>query len=111
MTLRLRVNPFNIIIIQVYAQTFSSDDSEVDEFYTDLQSLVDQTPKQDVLVVQDDWNAKVGEDTKEDWGEVCGAFSNPETDDRGPKRLDFATYNNVVLANILGSHRPSRRWT
>ena len=25
--------------------------------------------------------------------------------------LDFATYNNLVLANTLDNHKPSRRWT
>ena len=99
MTVRLRVSPFNITIIQVYAPTFSYDDSEVDEFCRELQSLVDQTPKQDILVVQGDLNAIVGEDAQEDWGEVCGPFCNPETNDRELKLLDFATYNNLVLAN------------
>ena len=111
MTVRLRASPFNITIIQVYAPTSSFDDSEVDEFYRELQSLVDQTPKQAILVVQDDWNAKVGEDAQEDWGEVCGPFCSTETNDRGLKLLDFTTYNNLVLANTLGNHKPSRRWT
>ena len=75
------------------------------------QSLVDQTPKQEILVVQGDWNAKVGEDAQEDWGEVCGPSCNPETNDRGLKLLDFATYNNLVLANTLGNLKPSKRWT
>ena len=52
MTVRLRASPFNITTIQVYAPTSSYDDNEVDEFYKELQSLVDQTPKQDILVVQ-----------------------------------------------------------
>ena len=102
---------FNITIIQIYASTSSYDDSEVDEFYLELQSLVAQTPKQDILVVQGDWNAKVGEDAHEDWGEVCGLFCNPETNDRALKLLDFATYNKLVLANTLGNYKPSRRWT
>ena len=54
----------------------------MDEFYRELQLPVDQTPKQDILIVQGDWNAKVGEDAQEDWGEVCGPFCNPETNDR-----------------------------
>ena len=58
-------------IIQVYAQTSSYDDTEVDEFYMELQSLVDRTPKQDILVLQGDWNAKAEEDALEDWREVC----------------------------------------
>ena len=86
------------------------DDSEVDEFYRELQSLVDQTPKQDSLVVRGDWNAKVGKDAQEDWGEVCGPFCNPGINDRGLNLLDFATCNNLVLVNTPGNHKPSRRW-
>ena len=108
MTVRLRASPFNITIIQVYAPTSNYDNSEVDEFYRELQSLVDQTPKQDILVVQGHWNAKVGEDAQEDWGEVCGLFCNTETNDRELRLLDCATYNNLVLANTLGNHKPSR---
>ena len=51
------------------------------------------------------------EDAQEDWGVVCGPSCNPETNDRGLKLLDLATYNNLVLANTLGNHKPSRRWT
>ena len=110
MTVRLRASPFNITIIQAYAPTSSYDDSEVDEFNRELQSLVDKTPKQDILVVQGDWNAKVGEDTQEDWREVCGPSCNPETNVRWFNILDFATYKSLVLANTLGNHKPSR-WT
>ena len=111
MTVRQRLSPFNITIIQVYALTSSYDDIEVDEFYRELQTLVDQTPKQDIRVVQGDWNAKVGEDAQGDWGEACGPSGNPETSDRGLKLLDFATYNNLLLANTIGNHKSSRRWT
>ena len=58
MTMRLRASPFNITIIQVYAPTSSYDDSETDEYYRELHSLVDQIPKQDILVVQGHWNAR-----------------------------------------------------
>ena len=56
---RIYIYAFNITIIQVYAPTSSYADSEVDEFYRELQSLVDQTAKHDILVVQGDWNAKL----------------------------------------------------
>ena len=48
------------------------DDSDVDHFYQQLQETIDQTPKKDILVVQGDWNAKVGKAAQADWGEVCG---------------------------------------
>ena len=104
MTVRLIASSFNVTIIQVHAPTSRYDDSEVDEFYRELQPLVDQKPKQDLLVVQGDWNAKVREDAQEDWGEVFGLSCNLETNYRGLELLDFATYNNLVLANTLCNH-------
>ena len=73
-SIRLRAAPFNITIIQVYAPTSGHDDSEFDHFYQQLQETIDKTPKKDTLVVQGDWNAKVGKDAQADWGEVCGPY-------------------------------------
>ena len=39
----LRTAPFNITIIQVYAPTSRHDDNEVDQFYQQLQEIIDQT--------------------------------------------------------------------
>ena len=110
-SIRLRAAPFNITIIQVYAPTSGHDDSEVDHFYQKLQETIDHTPKKDILVVQGDWNAKVGKDAQADWGEVCGPYCNVETNERDLRLLEFATFNNLVLTNTLGPHKPSRRWT
>ena len=111
MALRLRANPFNVTTMQVSAPTPSYDDNVVEEFYAEVHSLVNQTPKRDILVVQGDWNAKVGEDACEDSGAVCRPSCNPVTHGRGVKLLDFASYNNLELANTLYYHKPSRRWT
>ena len=82
---------------------------EVDQFYQQLQEIIDQTPKKDILVEQGDWNAKVGKDAKADWGEVCGPYCNVETNERDLRLLEFATFNNLVLANTLGPYKPFRR--
>ena len=103
--------PFNITIIQVYAQPSGHDDSEVDHFYQQLQETIDQTLKKDILVLQWDWNAKVGKDARADWGEVCGPYCSVETNERGLRLIEFAIFNNLVLTNTLGPHKPSRRWT
>ena len=52
--------PFNITVIQVYALTNKAEEAEVEWFYEDLQSLLELTPKRDVLFIIEDWNAKVG---------------------------------------------------
>ena len=51
--------PFNITVIQAYATTRNSEEAEVEQFYEDLQDLLELTPKKDVLIIGD-WNAKVG---------------------------------------------------
>ena len=53
--------PFNITVIQVYAPTRNAEEAE--QFYEDLQDLVELTPKKDVLFIIGDWNAKVGSQT------------------------------------------------
>ena len=60
-TIRLRAVPFNIIIVQAYAPTSDYDDNKIEEFYDQLQNVIDQTLK-DFFVMQGDWNAKVGKD-------------------------------------------------
>ena len=53
--------PFNITVIQVYAPTSNAKEAEVEQFYEDLQDLLELTLKRKaVLFIIGDWNAKVG---------------------------------------------------
>ena len=52
-SVHFQAKPFNITVIQVYAK-------EAEQFYDDLQDLLELTPKKDVLFIIGDWNAKVG---------------------------------------------------
>ena len=110
-TIRLRAVPFNITIVQVYTQTSDYDNNETEEFYDQLQNVIDQTSKKDILVVQGEWNAKVGKDAYENWQGICGPFCNDDTNERGLRPLEFATFNDLVVANTFGNHKASRRWT
>ena len=51
--------PFHIPVIQVYAPTTNAKEAEVEQFYKDLQNLLELTPEKDVLFLIGDWNAKV----------------------------------------------------
>ena len=111
MIIRLRASPFNNTIIQAYAPTSDYDGDAVEDFYDHLQEILDQSPKKDILVVLGDWNAKVGEDAFKNWKGTCRRCCNPETNERGLRLLEFACYNDLVLANALSKHQASRRWT
>ena len=52
--------PFNITVILIYALTNNAEEAEVEQFYQNLQDLLELTPKKDILFIIGDWNAKVG---------------------------------------------------
>ena len=47
-SVRFQGKPFNITIIQVYAPTSNAEEAEVEQFYEDLQDLLELTPQKDV---------------------------------------------------------------
>ena len=110
-SIRLRAAPFNITVIQAYAPTTDYTDEQVEEFYSQLQDIIEKVDRKDTLIIQGDWNAKVGMDALKDWKNYCGPSCNESTNERGLRLLEFASYNNMVLANTLGDQKASRRWT
>ena len=48
------------MVIQPYAPTSYAEAAKVEQFYEDLQDLLELTPKKDVIFIIGDWNAKVG---------------------------------------------------
>ena len=59
-SVRFQGKPLIITVIQAYAPTSNAEEAEVEQFYEDLQDLLELTPKRDVLFIIGDWNAKVG---------------------------------------------------
>ena len=55
----LQGKPFNITVIQVYTSTTNAKKAEVEQFFEQLQDLLELTAKRDVLFIIGDWNAKV----------------------------------------------------
>ena len=52
---------FLLTIIQVYAPTNEAEEEEKDNFYEQLQKVMDATLRHDMLLLLGDWNAKVGQ--------------------------------------------------
>ena len=51
--------PFNIMVIKVYSPASNAEEAEVEQFYEELQDLLELTPKKDVLFIIGNWSAKV----------------------------------------------------
>ena len=49
-SVRFQGKPFNITVIQAYTPTSNAEEAKAEQFYEDLQDLLELTPKKDVLV-------------------------------------------------------------
>ena len=90
--------PFNITVIQVYAPTSNAEEVEVEQFYENLQDLLELTPKKDVLFITGDWNAKVG---SQDTPGVTGKFGLGMQNEAGQRLIEFYQENPLVISNTL----------
>ena len=85
-SVHLQGKPFSITVIQVYAPTSNAEEAEVEQFYEDLQDLLELTPKKNVLFIIGDWNAKVG--SQEILG-ITGKFGLAEQNKAGQRLTEF----------------------
>ena len=88
--------------------TSNAEEAEVEQFYENLQDLVELTPKKDVLFIIRDWNAKVG--SKETPG-VTGKFGLGVQNEVGQRLIEFCQENALVIANTLFQQRKRRLYT
>ena len=110
-SIRSSAGPHNITVIQVYAPTSHHEDEKVEQFYEQLDSVIAKAPKKDILVVQCDWNAKVGRHAYQHWAGTVGRFGIGQTNDRGWKLSEFADSHRCTLAKTLYPYRLSRTAT
>ena len=64
--------PFNITVIQVYSPTSNAEEAELEQFYEDLQDLLELISKRDVLFIIGDSNEKVGSQEIPGVRDKCG---------------------------------------
>ena len=57
-SVHLQGKPFNITVVQVYAPTSNAEEAEDEQFYEDLQDLLELTPKKDVLFITGDGTSR-----------------------------------------------------
>ena len=97
---------FNITVIQVYALTSNTEETEVEWFYEDLQDLLKLTPPKDVLFIIGDWNAKVGNQ------EISGGkFGLGVQNEAGQRIIEFCQENALVITNTLLQQHKRRLYT
>src|SRR5713101_5189949 len=108
-TIRIRAKPVNITIIQIYAPTADATEEELDEFYNNLSNMVELTPNKDILVIQGDFNAKIGKMKENELNsQNIGRFGLGSRNQNGERMLDFCIQHEFVVMNTC-FEQPNRR--
>ena len=100
--------PFSITVIQIYAPSSNVEEVEVEQFYEDLQNLLELIPKQDVLFITGDWNAKVG---SQGTPGVTGKFGLGVQNEAGQRLTEFCQENTLIITNTLFQQHKRRLYT
>ena len=106
--LSVRRKLFNIMVIQASSPTSNAEEAEVEQFYEDIQDLLELTPPKDVLFIIGDWNAKVG--SQETPG-VAGKFGLGIQNEAGKRLIEFCQENALVITNTLFQQHKRRLYT
>ena len=104
----LQGKPFNITVIHFYASTSNAEEAEVEQFYEDLQDLLELKPPRDVLFIIGDWNAKVG---SQETSGVTGKFGLRIRNEAGQRLTEFCQKNALIIANTLFQEHKRRLYT
>ncbi|XP_064651642.1 craniofacial development protein 2-like [Lineus longissimus] len=113
--IRLRVKPFNLSVMQIYAPTTDATDDQLNRFYDAVTATLQGLPNQDIHLLMWEWNAKIGPDAYDqlkgtigrsglpDWGlpmtEVCAGL------------LEFAQFHELTICNTFQAGKLSRKAT
>ena len=103
-SVRFQGKPFSIprnwilTVIQACAPTSNAEEAKIEQFYEDLQDLIELTPKKDVLFIIGDWSAKAG--SQETPG-VTGKFGLGIWNEAGQRLIEFCQENALVITNTL----------
>ena len=96
-------NPKNTFIA-CYCPTNCIEESEVDLFYTELKSVVENIPAHNFVTIAGDFNAKIGS------SDALFSF-NPSTNRNGEKLLDFVDEFQLSISNTRFMKPAKKLWT
>ena len=88
--------------------TSNAEEAEVEQFYEDLQDLLELRPKKDVLFIIEDWNAKL--ECQETPG-VTSKFGLGVRNEAGQRLIEFCQEKALVIANTLFQQHKRRLYT
>ena len=109
--MKIRGKYNKLVIIQPYAPTSEYVDEDTENFYCELQNVINCVSNRDIFLVNGDVNCKVGGLHIEE-PNVVGKHNNIEQgyNDRGKTFVGFCKQNNINIANTQFKHCQKYMW-
>ncbi|KAK3090899.1 hypothetical protein FSP39_015581 [Pinctada imbricata] len=101
---RFFTTSLKISIVVVYSPTNESAEEVKEAFLEQLQSVINNIPKHDVLLIIGDFNAKVGRNN-EGHESAMGKHGIGERNDNGERLLDMFEISNLVITGTIFPHK------
>jgi len=108
MLVRIKAEPVDIVLVQVYMPTTDAEDEEIEEMYEKIEELVKGEKATDQVIIMGDWNAVVGEGRE---GKEIGEFGLGKRNERGQELVDFCKRMKLIATNTWYRHEKRRRYT
>ena len=107
-SVRFQGKPFNITVIQVYAPTSNTEEAEVEQFYEDLQDLLEVTPQKRCPFCSRGLECK-SRKSRNTWSnrQICPWYEN----EAGQRLIEFCQENALVIAKSLFQQHKRRLYT
>ena len=103
LTARFNSKGRKVTITQCYAPTNVADTEDKDEFYEQVQAVMDKAPKRDmkILIMTDNANMET----------IMGRHGTGEVNENGKKFTEFCTFNDLVIGGTLFPHKTIHKTT
>ena len=86
----------------------NTEEAEGEQFYEDLQDLLELTPPKDVFLIIGDWNANIG---SQQIPTVTGKFGLGVQNEVGERLIEFCQEKALIIANTLSSNTTREDFT
>ena len=83
-------HPVRTTIIQIYATTWAASEYDIEDFYGRLQDIIDTVPREGVLIIMGDWNAKIGDKAVDG---ISGTRGLGDRNEAGERMIEFCEWS------------------
>lgn len=107
--LKLKSNPIDTLIIQVYMPTSEAPDETVEEIYTQIEEILEENGRGQVrTIIMGDWNSVVGDSNVDN---VVGKFGYGRRNERGERLIEFCKEYGFWISNTWFKQHKRRLYT